>query len=421
MKKSILILAAFVVSTIASFSQKTEVLRFSVDAGKYQRINTPVSLDLSEIIVNDSLSVQLFELVNGNQVEVPSQIEPGYYASKLWWILNGTTAVGTKRYYVLYKNTGMNYKKTVTAEMTPKIIELKKDQIKILDYQTAVHYPPVGADTMYKRNGFIHPMYSPSGNILTRIDAPDHLHHMGIWNPWTKVKIGNHVTDFWNTYLHEGTVKFAGVNSITDGPVWGGFNVRQEHIDFRGQNHNELALNEVWDVRAWNVEPIAGVKAWLVDLTSLLSVAGDSTIIMEAYRYGGGIGYRATAEWNKDNSWVNTSEGKKRVEADGTKSRWTDVGGEFKDMGTSGIVFFSHPSNREYPEPMRVWPINQNGRGDVYFQFTPIRYQDWIMNPGTVYTQKYRMLVYDGKVDPAVSERVWTDFAYPPVVTITKK
>jgi len=32
------------------------------------------------------------------------------------------------------------------------------------------------------------------------------------------------------------------------------------------------------------------------DLTSFLSVAGDSTIILEAYRYGGGIGYRATDE-----------------------------------------------------------------------------------------------------------------------------
>jgi hypothetical protein len=264
-------------------------------------------------------------------------------------------------------------------------------------------------------------MFSPSGNILTRIDAPDHWHHVGIWNPWTKVKIGNHVTDFWNLNLHEGTVKFAGINSTTDGPVFGGFNVRQEHIDFQGKNHNELALNEIWDIRAWNVEPIAGVKAWLVDFTSLLSVAGDSTIIMEAYRYGGGIGYRATAEWNKDNSWVNTSEGKKRIDADGTKSRWTDVGGEFKDKGTSGIVFFSHPSNREYPEPMRIWPINQNGRGDVYFQFTPIRYHNWVLNPGIVYTQKYRMLVYDGKVDPAVSEKIWTDFAYPPIVTITKK
>ena len=185
---------------------------------------------------------------------------------------------------------------------------------------------------------------------------PDHYHHVGIWNPWTKVKIGNHVTDFWNLYLHQGTVRFAGINSTINGPVFGGFNVRQEHIDFLGKKPESVTFNEVWDVRAWNTEPVAGAKAWLVDFTSLLSVAGDSVVILEAYRYGGGIGFRATAEWNKNNSWVNTSEGKTRINADGTKARWTDVGGMFAGKGESGIVFFSHPANREFPEPMRVWP-----------------------------------------------------------------
>jgi hypothetical protein len=103
MKKSILVLLTFFVSAIASFSQKTEVLRFSVEAGKYQRINTPMNLSLADIIVNDSLSLQLFELVKGKPVEVPCQMEPGSYTSWLWWIMEGTTAAGTKRDYILYR------------------------------------------------------------------------------------------------------------------------------------------------------------------------------------------------------------------------------------------------------------------------------------------------------------------------------
>jgi hypothetical protein len=419
MKRYISCLFFLLIAIITSYSQKTEVLRFSVETGKYQRINTPVSLDLTDIIVNDSLSLQLFEQLKGKAVEVPSQIEAGYIP-RLWWILEGTTPAGTKRDFILYRTQGVSYKKNISAVVGQGIIRLAKENTKILDYQTALHYPPAGVDTMYKRNGYIHPMYSPSGNILTRVDAPDHYHHVGIWNPWTKVKIRNHVTDFWNLYLHQGTVKFAGVNSTTDGTVFGGFDVRQEHIDFLGKNRNELTFNEVWDVRAWNTEPIAGAKAWLVDLTTFLSVAGDSDIILEAYRYGGGIGFRSTDDWNKDNSWVNTSEGKVRANADGTDARWTDVGGTMKDKSTSGIVFFSHPANREHPEPMRVWPENQNQHGDVYFEFCPIRYKDWVLNPGKVYTLKYRMLVYDGKVDKAVSERIWTDFAYPPVIKIAK-
>jgi hypothetical protein len=215
-------------------------------------------------------------------------------------------------------------------------------------------------------------------------------------------------------------VKFAGINSIINGPVYGGFSIKQDHIDFQGADPEELALNEVWDVRAWNTEPVPGLDAYIVDLTTFLSVAGSSPVIMEAYRYGGGIGFRATEEWTKDNSTVLTSEGKTRVNADGTRSRWTDINGSFENNGNSGIVFFSHPANREHPEPMRVWPEDSNGRGDVYFEFTPIRLKEWQLDPGNLYRLKYRMMVYDGKIDKKTAERLWNDFAFPPIVTISQ-
>ena len=80
------------------------------------------------------------------------------------------------------------------------------------------------------------------------------------------------------------------------------FHVKQEHIDFQGKKPEELAINEVWDVRAWNAEPVIGLKAWLVDFTTFLSVAANAPVTFEAYRYGGGIGIRANEEWTKDNS-----------------------------------------------------------------------------------------------------------------------
>jgi hypothetical protein len=419
MKKLFAFLLLISVVSMVLTAQKTELKRYVVEAGNYPRVNTPVSTDITDVAISDTLSYQLFEISKGKMIEVPCQVESGYIA-RLWWILDGTTPAGGKREFVLYSTLNVNYKPGIAAEQVDGLLRLSKEGKPILDYFIKLHYPPEGIDTMYKRNGFIHPMYSPSGNILTRIDAPDHYHHVGIWNPWVHVKIGNHVTDFWNLYLHQGTVRFAGLNSTTAGPVYSGFSARQEHIDFQGKKPEELTFNEVWDVRAWNLDPASGGKAWLVDLTSYLSVAGDSTIVLEAYRYGGGIGFRATAEWDKDNSWVNTSEGNTRKDADGTRARWTDVGGAFKDKGESGIVFMSHPSNREYPEPMRVWPLDQNGRGDVYFEFCPIRHKEWVLEPGNVYRLKYRMLVYDGKVDKAISERIWTDFAFPPSVKSIK-
>ncbi|MDO9341026.1 MAG: PmoA family protein [Bacteroidales bacterium] len=402
-------------------SQKAEILHLMVESGNYQRINTPVSFGLEGVLISDTLSFLLFEKINGKLIEKTFQIEPGYIP-QLWWVLNGTTGLGKTREYFLYKNMRQNIENKITTVVTPDVIVLKSGNSEILHYQTAVLYPPAKVDTSYKRSGFIHPLMTPSGNILTRVSPPDHYHHVGIWNPWTRVKIGNHVTDFWNLYEKQGTVRFAGINSTVNGPVYGGFSVRQEHIDFQGKKPEELAINEVWDVRAWNVEPLTGLKAYLVDLTTFLSVAGDSTIVFEAYRYGGGIGIRANEEWTKDNSTVLTSEGKTRLDADGTRARWTDLNGAFKNNGNSGIVFFSHPSNREHPEPMRVWPITENrGRGDVYFEFCPIRHKEWVLNPGNVYRLKYRMLVYDGKIDKSIADRIWNDFAYPPIVRLLNK
>ena len=145
-------------------------------------------------------------------------------------------------------------------------------------FRSAMLYPPPGADTIYKRNGFIHPLFSPSGNVLTRVSPPDHYHHLGIWNPWTRVRIGDHVTDFWNLYEKQGTVRFAGINSVTGGTVFGGFSVKHDHIDFQGSRNENPAINEVWDIRAWNVEPVEGTSGWLVDMTSFLSVTGNAPV-----------------------------------------------------------------------------------------------------------------------------------------------
>lgn len=420
MKRSLILFTVFLLVASVLSAQKTQLLHFYVEAGAYQRINTPVCLNLEGLNKSDTLSYQLFEKIKGQLTETPFQVETGY-VPLLWWILDGTTNPGQKREFFLYSAAPEKKSSAITTELTADNIVLKKGNSEILNYRKSVLYPPAGVDSAYKRNGFIHPLYSPSGNILTRISPRDHYHHFGIWNPWTKVKIGDHETDFWNIGSKQGTVRFSGINSVIDGPVYGGFIVKQDHIDFQGKKPEEIAINELWDVRTWNMEPVTGLKAYIVDLTTFLSVAGTDPIVFVAYRYAGGIGFRATGEWNNKNSTVLTSEGLVRKDADGSRARWVDINGEFKDKGNSGITFFSHPSNREYPEPMRVWPENQNGVGDVYFEFCPTRHKDWELYPGNLYRLKYRMLVYDGKIDKATAERIWNDFAYPPVVTVSKK
>jgi hypothetical protein len=419
-KRQLFIVALLAIAYAQAGAQKTQLLHFFVEAGAWERFNTPVSLDLTGINKSDTLSFVLYEKVKGNLVRKAAQVEHGY-SPRLWWILDGTTQAGGKREFLLFAEELEKDPVAISTSANADNLVLKRGSSELLHYRTSMLYPPAKVDTAYKRNGFIHPLFSPSGKVLTMVSPRDHYHHLGLWNPWTVVKIDDHVTDFWNLYSKQGTVRFAGVNKLTEGPVFGGFEVKQEHIDFQGKTKEDIAINEVWDMRAFNSEPLAGTNAYLLDMTSLLSVAGTTPVILEAYRYGGGIGIRTTPEWNRENSTVLTSEGKIRREADGTRARWVDLNGAFSSGGTAGITFFSHPSNREHPEPMRVWPEDSNGRGDLFFEFCPIRHKSWVLEPGNVYRLQYRLLVYDGKIDQANANRLWNDFAYPPVVRISGK
>jgi len=390
---------------------------FVVDAGSTDRFNTPVSADLNGLgIALDEYNFKLYEIRGQERRATPCQLENGNFP-RLWWILSGMTKKGEKRTFQLMLGDSSEVRPDVICEQDEQKLIVKLHDKNVLQYNYAVTQPPEGVSSLYKRSGFIHPLWSPDGHVLTRIQPPDHRHHYGIWNPWTKTHYEGKEVDFWNLGKGEGTVRFAGFLSLVNGPVFGGFKARQEHIDFMALGEDKVALNEVWDVRVWNISQ-DDQKVWLWDLTTTLNCA-SSPIDFIAYRYGGGIGFRATEQWTKENSRVLTSEGKSRAEADGTRARWCDVNGEFADSTRSGVLFMSYPGNREHPEPMRIWPLNANkGRGDVFFEFCPIRHKSWHLYSGRDYVLRYRMLVYDRSITKAQAEQLWQDFAHPPRVEI---
>ncbi|HER08245.1 MAG TPA: hypothetical protein ENO20_04975 [Bacteroides sp.] len=394
-----------------------EIASLNVSAGDVGRLDCPVCVNLDQINHNeDSGSLLLFEVVGNKQVPVPCQLETGH-STRLWFILAGETAKGESRRFVLLRQEGNPASTPVRLHKKHQSLNLSYQDHPVLDYQFETMYPPEGVPVLFKRSGFIHPLWSPDGQVLSRIQAPDHYHHYGIWGPWTKTHINGREVDFWNLMKGEGTVRFSGFLSEIEGPVYSGFKALQEHIDFGGRGEDRVAMNEVLDVRAWNV---GKGDAWLIDYTTTLNTPLDSGIMLDAYRYGGGIGYRATGDWHKDNCTVLTSEGKDRLTADGSKAKWCIVeGASVSEKGRSGILFMGHTSNRDFPEPMRVWPVDQNrGRGDMYFEFCPIRHKDWKLDEGRDYTLKYRLLVFDGNVSAEEAEMYWQGFANPPRVEI---
>ncbi|HSH19260.1 MAG TPA: PmoA family protein [Draconibacterium sp.] len=395
-----------------------ELAKFKVQIEE-DRIDAPVSVSLDGINYNtDKGNLVLYEITASGEKEIPCQVETGYSA-RLWFMLKGVSAKNSERQFVLKleeKSTAV--KSNVSLKKDHKDLSLLVNEKPILNYRFATTYPPDGLSPLYKRSGFIHPLWSPGGEVLTRIQAPDHYHHYGIWGPWTKTTIDDRAVDFWNLIAGEGTVKFAGFLSEAEGAVFSGFKALQQHIDFGAKGEDQVALNEILDVRAWNI----GKGVWMVDYTTSINSPLPNGIMLDAYRYGGGIGFRATEKWHKDNCTVLTSDNKTRIDADGSYAKWCIVEGESATTeGRSGILFMSHPSNRMHPEPIRVWPLDANaGRGDMYFEFVPIRHDDWKLEPKKNYTLKYRMIVFDGKIDAKTAEMYWNSFAKNPQIEILK-
>ncbi|MHC4110170.1 MAG: DUF6807 family protein [Planctomycetota bacterium] len=409
---SMLIFILFAALTNQSFAAAEPLVIITVEAGKHTRIDTPVSIALDEIPMGHMTgAIFLVEVKPFRPMPVASQIEPGN-PPRLWWILSGTTPAGSKRTYQLMKGSVKPSIIDVTVEVTKddSVLQIRQGDTKILQYNHAPVPPPEGKDPLYTRSGFIHPLWSPTGDVLTEIHPADHIHHVGIWMPWTKTKFEGKEVDFWNLAGGQGTVRFVKFLSTTSGPVYGGFKAEQEHVALKTADGEKVVLKEEWDVRVYN---IGGPKKgyWLWDFVSRQRCVADSPLYQVKYRYGG-FGFRAAAEWEGENAMYLTSKGKTRKDGHATRGRWCEAAGAIEGKW-AGITFLSHPENFEHPEPMRIWPS-----GHVFFNWAPSQATDWVMEPGKEHIFRYRQYVHEGKVKVADAERVWRDFGEPPEVKI---
>lgn len=275
----------------------------------------------------------------------------------------------------------------------------------LLTYRYTVKAPPRGVDAAYGRAGYIHPLKTLSGKVLTNIQPEDHYHHYGLWNPWTHVEYKGEMYDLWNIGDKKGTVRFVEFTDVFKSKDLVGFEAVHDHIIF-GDGNEEQIIRENLRVAVTQLD----ADRYRCDIRSTLTPTTKADVILKEYRYGG-LGFRATEEWTNKNSEVLTSSGKTRKDADGSLERWAIVSGELGD-GRGGVLFLSHPDNYNFPEPVRIWPEDGNGgRGDQFFNFSPTKNKDWVLEPGQTYTLQYQLVVFDGGMSADDAEQLWQDFS----------
>ena len=180
------IIACFILSPVINAQH---IATITVEAGNYNRHNTPVFVNLSAVTwLPDSMLI-LQEINESGKTLCKTQTEQGT-ERKMWWIIPDMKAGETKTYHLLHSKAEVG-EHIISTEKTPDALIVKAGNKDILRYHSAVVYPPRGVDSSYRRSGFMHPVYAPNGAVLSNMQPADHYHHYGFWNPWTDTEFQN--------------------------------------------------------------------------------------------------------------------------------------------------------------------------------------------------------------------------------------
>jgi hypothetical protein len=360
---------------------------------------------------------KLTQVDDGRVVE--AQVLPGTPPS-VGWILREPLPAGKTRRYRLEPAEPIGTERGVVSCVDDgRHLRLKVGDRPVLQYNAAMVESPDGIAPYFRRSGQIHPLFTPSGGVVTDDFPPDHAHQHGVFFAWVNATFQGRHLDFWNQREQTGRIQHAATLETTGGPVYGQFQVKLLHDDLSAPGGPRPVLDETWTVRAYNVTDV-----FLVDFESRQTCAGPDPLTINKYHYGG-MGLRGNRDWfdptvKGDNppdparsgrSDFLTGEGKDRGTGNHTRPTWVDLSGR-TGAGSGGVALLDHPRNFRFPQPVRLHP------NKPYFCFAPMVLGPFEIAPGQPYVSRYRFVVHDGTLDARTLERFWHDYAEPPEVRV---
>ncbi len=373
-----------------------------VGAGDYDRRDTVVEFKLP-------LNVKPANILSGEGRSTALQIEPDGHA----WFIERELKRGATKVYTLGHGDVPEL-----AEVKPEkgVITLRLAGKTAFTYRTEKTDLPTNRTDLkniFKRGGYLHPVLSPSGKQITDDYPADHKHHHGIWFAWTHTEFEGRTPDFWNMGDGKGTVEFVSLDKTWSGPVHAGFSSQHRQVDLSAPKP-KTALNETWNVRLYAVGKDTKKPYFVFDVEVTDVCATNLPLKLPTYRYGG-IGVRGNGAWNgKTNLNFLNSEGvtdRSKGDKNETSGRWAHLGG-LVDGALTGLAILGHPDNVRAPQPQRIHPT------EPFINFAPQQAGDVEITPGRPLTLRYRFVVADGAPDKVELDRLWNDYAHPPVVKV---
>ncbi len=305
---------------------------------------------------------------------------------------------------------------TLSVEKTDSTLTVTQAGKPVLVYNIQSPKAPKGIDAVYERSGFLHPVSTPSGQVVTAAFPVDHAHQHGIFSAWVKTTYAGKAVDFWNLGGRTGRV----VHEKIGEPMMAPGGSVQINIDLLHRVVLEPqtdVLREHWKL---TVLPTDG-SYHMFDLETRQEAITDEPLVIEEYHYGG-VAVRGPVKWLlKNDGWVKDKskageslaieessmlddQGHDRLAGNHAHSRWVALTGLIEGK-PAGIVMLSHPDNFRAPQAARLHPTKP------YFCYAPCVDGKFVIDKQHPYVARYRFLVIDTPADAKWIDQRWQEWA----------
>jgi hypothetical protein len=290
---------------------------------------------------------------------------------------------------------------------TDNVILITLRDKPVLEYIKTEKPVPEGIEPHFRRSGYIHPVYAPTGQEITGDFPADHAHQHGLFFAWTKAGFDGKKVDFWNQAKDLGRIEFRKVVNLKREEEQVSFSVKHA-FTVKSDDKVVDVLHEIWTVTVYQTPE----DYFLFDIESVQHCVSDKALNVPEYHYGG-MAFRGNVQWlkEKDDHSINpgdvvylTSEGKDRWEGNHTRPNWVAFSGMIDGQDVSAAIF-GNPKNFRAPQSVRIHP------NKPYFCFAPMVDGPFRIEPGKKYSSRYRYLVTSEAADKKMIEKHWREYS----------
>ena len=283
-------------------------------------------------------------------------------------------------------------------------ISIKRGAKTVLVYNKQSPPVPEGMDPRYKRSGFLHPVASPSGRVVTATFPKDHPHQHGIFSAWVNTTFDDRKIDFWNLVGGTGRVVHGKVISTTHDKSGIGFEVDLLH---RTEGDKPIdVLRERWKITLVSTDD----ELNCFDIDSTQTALTELPLTVHKYHYGG-MALRGPVTWLNEKPQSATPQaatasrfvndrGSDRKTGNHQHAKWVALTGNLDGQPVS-ITVLCHRDNFRAPQAARLHPSKP------YFVFSPCVDSEFVIDKEHPLHNRYRYIVTDAQPNHVWLNEQW--------------